>query len=612
MPTNHKTELKRRDSLHVSPATTVEGEIGSWIAQTLQQYPDAKLNDDVANSELDASVDKEKHTRKARKRAPLPLGVRPWHQDASPPFPMKSSFKPAIPSTRTLFATSGVRSPSGTFPSGALSSYVPSSGAHLKEPSSLFAYSSGFCSSRSCNVRPTRSGGSSKIYSTQGACSSGLHPSASHRNLGSATGPGAGRASATSLNRLPLAGLNQPHIDEKAAVVGYFFPTSAARSFHPNQYAHALIANLVMYTMAARNAASLGVTMQPEQLTDLGSSCPLPPSPACSGSAPDTWSSKDAVVSAASSFCNDFQNVGGASGTTTSATFNPNSLDYLSVSIAWNDDFTIGENQCNNWFDTVISGCDTYSSTLKHGGSIGFATNASLMITPLVVRSPFNGGQVNPPQCNALSNNHYATYSTLLGNIQNFCAASVTQKIANAGTTFTKDYNGGTPDHLTLTTTWPPGPRNFEVFEDECNYYLKTVMNSCDIPSPASNPLNWKHGGSIADHNNVLYTISPIPDRAPAPDKPVGNCWSWWKGIFASFDVYGGGFASGDFGQSSVLTQLRGCGALTNWGFEYYQTAAADGTEWHAWGRLPIGTRACVGRAVESAGGYSGWCSGNG
>jgi hypothetical protein len=179
---------------------------------------------------------------------------------------------------------------------------------------------------------------------------------------------------------------SQIHPVENAAISGFFVPDSVGRVFHPQQGGHAMIANIIMYEMTARNAASIGVPVPPQNLTNISGSCPLPPSPACNGSSSDTWLSRDTAMSAVSSFCQNYQNPAGSTGKTTSATFNGNSLDYLRISIGWDDNFSIGENQCNDWFDTVIDGCDTSSNTMKHGGSIGFATNATLSIDPLVIR----------------------------------------------------------------------------------------------------------------------------------------------------------------------------------------------------------------------------------
>ena len=46
----------------------MDRELGSWIKQTLQEHPNAKLDDDIANSDLESSVERRKMIRK---RAPI-------------------------------------------------------------------------------------------------------------------------------------------------------------------------------------------------------------------------------------------------------------------------------------------------------------------------------------------------------------------------------------------------------------------------------------------------------------------------------------------------------------------------------------------------------------
>jgi hypothetical protein len=46
--------------------------------------------------------------------------------------------------------------------------------------------------------------------------------------------------------------------------------------------------------------------------------------------------------------------------------------------------------------------------------------------------------------------------------------------------------------------------------------------------------------------------------------------------------------------------QIGGCGAITKWNFE--RTPNDVKFQWYASGQLPIGTKACVGRALQSAG----------
>lgn len=51
------------------------------------------------------------------------------------------------------------------------------------------------------------------------------------------------------------------------------------------------------------------------------------------------------------------------------------------------------------------------------------------------------------------------------------------------------------------------------------------------------------------------------------------------------------------------LKELRGCGEVTKWKFEY--TPHDIKYQWYAHGYLPIGSKGCVGNAVISAGGAS-------
>lgn len=605
--TPYHDELKRRDTT-IPDNETTDGEIGSWIQETLEQYHNAQLNEDVVNSDLDSSVAQERNSlRKQRMKKRGPLKWTPRH-----------SLQPRA--TKVQHGSASILRPSGN------GTAIPhSTGSIVSDPKPLRPTLSPTPPNPIAASLATHASGSYRLYATQSASNSSVSLNNTHNNSLNPSGTGGLNSASNTNQTLGCSGrihCNDTLGDDRdfvsqLSVSSYLVPDSVGRVFHPQQAGHAMIANIILYTMAQRNAASLNVAFPPENLTNIGGSCPLPPIPACNGSSTDTWTSRNAAVSAVSSFCSDYSNVAGSTGKTNSATFNPNTLDYMSVSIAWDDDVNIGEAQCNGWFDTVVDGCDVPGaggSNLKHGGSIGFAANATLSVNPLVMQRIWDKGKGTGQQCNGINNQQYVTRSTLAGNIQDFCNASAGHNIANSSSTFTKDYNAGTPDHVTLTTTWPNGPLNYQVFADECNYYLGTIMDACDVPNGDSNPMNWKHGGSMKDNNGVAYTVAPNTNRAPAPDKPLGSCTSWYKGFYATFDVYGGGWADSDYGQSpgGLLTQLKGCGAVTGWSFEYYNSPASDGTEWHAWGKLPIGTRRCLGRAVPSSGGFSGGCGGNG
>jgi len=119
--------------------------------------------------------------------------------------------------------------------------------------------------------------------------------------------------------------------------------------------------------------------------------------------------------------------------------------------------------------------------------------------------------------------------------------------------------------------------------------------------------MNWKHGGSISDNNGIRYIIAPTQDRPPPPDSPRGQCNAAAHMWGYSWDVWGGGFANSDYGQSSggLSAQISGCGLVTSWHFEYYDPPMPDGVEWYASGTLPLWiSDHCLAKAVRSAGGY--------
>lgn len=169
----------------------------------------------------------------------------------------------------------------------------------------------------------------------------------------------------------------------------------------------------------------------------------------------------------------------------TSETFNRDSLDYMNVSISWEGDAVLGEHSCSAWLDVLTDGCDVPSGgnnpeNLKHGGLISYqsrVTNASLSIEPLVVRRMWDKGRAGGQLCNGVGTNHYVDQATLDANIIEYCNNSKAQPngIGVSGLTFRQNLNVGTPSQLDISTTWPSGPRNYQIFEEECRYYLSVV-----------------------------------------------------------------------------------------------------------------------------------------
>lgn len=142
----------------------------------------------------------------------------------------------------------------------------------------------------------------------------------------------------------------------------------------------------------------------------------------------------------------------------------------------------------------------------------------------------------------------------------------------------------------------------------DCAKNFKTIINACDGNDPLNNPHNYKFGGTYTTSDGWEYKMEPLATQADED-----NCNVSYRWLFDSFEIRGKNFPDAKLGKdgAGLLAQLRGCGAVTEWGFDW--TPNDVKFQWYAHGHLPIGTKACVGRAVESAGGTSlGECQGSG
>ena len=443
----HHDELKRRDEPRMDPKDTLDGEIGSWIAETFNQHPDAKLDVDETNKEFDDSIN---HMKRSKKRAQSLQYVR---RQLDSPIGPADSIQP------------------GSMASG---------------------------TGTAANVHASRMPVSKQ---------NGTKPAES------VSGPSPNR---------------KGDFHSQASLFSYFIPDSVGRVFHPQQAGHALIANLIFYNMSVRKAKIAYIEAPVERLGNIGRSCPRPESQSCNEDSTKTWAARDPAKDGADKFCSNYKNLIGKKGDSKSTTFNGGSLDAVSLSIDFKDDITIGEGSCRGWLGVVIDGCDTNSNgNLKHGGSIDYGQNATIHFDPLVIRREFEGGKTDTKSCNGIDNNHYVTASNLDQNIKDYCSESASKKIGQSDTSFSKDFNSGTLDKVTLTTSRPKGKYFFQIFESECNYFLSRINDGCDVPSGGSNPLNWKHGGTMTSPTGVQYTIKPdVDNRAKPPNKPLGNCKS--------------------------------------------------------------------------------------
>ncbi|KAL8868610.1 MAG: hypothetical protein Q9174_004877 [Haloplaca sp. 1 TL-2023] len=142
---------------------------------------------------------------------------------------------------------------------------------------------------------------------------------------------------------------------------------------------------------------------------------------------------------------------------------------------------------------------------------------------------------------------------------------------------------------------------------EPCLQTLVDLIDGCDGNDPI-NPLDHKFGGQYWAKQGWVYEYKPL--NAKIPDQ---SCDVSFKGVFDGFEIRGKWFPGELLGEdgSGLKSELEGCGAVTNWLFEW--TPDDVEFEWFASGQLPFGTKNCVGKATMSAGGSGhGNCKGPG
>lgn len=377
------------------------------------------------------------------------------------------------------------------------------------------------------------------------------------------------------------------------------------RVFHPNEKGHSVIAQAAIAAYIGQRAEDLNYD------SSLPASCNLefgkPGKLTCNGYGqkaymdyPDTQAlmiqacSKDIVRSDAN---NGTTTVTGAGGQVDIF------LDPRTANLTTDD--------CRAYVGQIIGNCDEPFSDVtnlnllnhKYGGTYNWPNGEGFTrLTPLddAHRSVYC-------QNATVSGGRYAKSSDMYNNIDAFCDG-----IGPNTNTFgmKTPYLAGSASDFEFGV-YAGGPHQFD--PAVCKSSMKDLLDSCNVDP--NNPLSYRYAGSL-DFQGMKYMFHSNHVRAlPAYTEPIGECWSWYKFLYAETSLYGGGWSDGDWGgaPSGVLQQMRGCGPVTGWTFDYFQAPDSNRYEWRSSFSLPIGTRRCVGRAMGSAGGpQEKGCSGSG
>jgi hypothetical protein len=209
------------------------------------------------------------------------------------------------------------------------------------------------------------------------------------------------------------------------------------------------------------------------------------------------------------------------------------------------------------------------------------------------------GEETAPPAedknvCHGVEGDYWVmSRDTAVENVGDFCGQT-DQK---------KTYNTGSVNELELSVkNLNDDTKGPEDAPDCAARFTNVVIDACDGNDPVNNPHNYKFGSTFTTGDGWEYKMTPLSKQVNEV-----SCDVSYKFFLDSFEIRGKNFPDAKLGADGegLEAELSGCGALTKWKFE--RTPGDCCFQWYASGQLPIGTKACVGRAVQSAGG-----SGNG
>lgn len=260
-----------------------------------------------------------------------------------------------------------------------------------------------------------------------------------------------------------------------------------------------------------------------------------------------------------------------------------------------------------------------------HPNELGHVTIASFAAAELMdLRAKVLG--VKAPDCvkvdkftcwQTTGRKAYASVDRMNENYKDYCNNEMQLTRGGKGWIGSATYHKGTPDEHVFAVEL--GPNANSVGQDkiraECLDSFDRIINGCDGNDKA-NPMDWKFGGQWVRGDNT-WEITAMADKRPWPpiQKPDGECHGWYHGVWSSYEIYGSGFSTYDYGQKTLLPNINHCaGDSTLWKFHYLDPPSKEGYEWKATFDDLIWVRArCFAnnKVVRAAGGFTNGCGGN-
>ncbi|KAL8940133.1 MAG: hypothetical protein Q9216_002987 [Gyalolechia sp. 2 TL-2023] len=214
--------------------------------------------------------------------------------------------------------------------------------------------------------------------------------------------------------------------------------------------------------------------------------------------------------------------------------------------------------------------------------------------------TPATGTHPEERQCHGVSGDVWVDHvDKVTAAIKEFCA----QKISPL------DYYPDSEDNLRLHLNNENDPSKSIADHPDCvGVFQKQLVDDCDGNDPIDNPHNYKFGGTYYAGDGWRFEFDALATQVNTVDCDIS-----YRVLLDKFELRGKNLPDAKLGANGegLHDEIKGCGAVTKWHFEW--TPDDSVYEWYASGQLPIGTKACVGRALVSAGGSgNGGCKGLG
>lgn len=144
---------------------------------------------------------------------------------------------------------------------------------------------------------------------------------------------------------------------------------------------------------------------------------------------------------------------------------------------------------------------------------------------------------------------------------------------------------------------------------------MSRVFNSCNS-NDSNDPMDCKFSGQRR-RGESIWKITIISETRPwiVIQELSGNCEGWYDGVCSSSEISNAGLSDYDYGQQTVLPNIKESAGESYLGeFDCSDTPTDGGYEWRTtFGDIIWDLEWCLSdnKVVESAGGFTNGCGGN-